>query len=43
MMENMNFIKHVSGFKLPIKIIVVVEEDVATVVTNYPLKKGRGK
>ncbi len=37
------FIKHVSGFKFPIKIVVVVEEDVATVVTNYPLKKGRRK
>jgi hypothetical protein len=37
------FIKDISGIKFPIKIVVVVEEDVATVVTNYPLKKGRRK
>ncbi len=36
------FIKDISGFTFPIKIVVVVE-DVATVVTNYPLKKGRRK
>ncbi len=34
-------VKDISGFKFPIKIVVVVEEDVATVGTNYPLKKGR--
>lgn len=32
-------VKDISGFKFPIKIIVVVEEEIATVVTNYPLKK----
>lgn len=34
-------IKNVSGFKYPIKIVVAVESDVVTVITNYPLKKGR--
>lgn len=32
--------KNVKGFKHPIKIIVSVENDIITVVTNYPLKKG---
>jgi hypothetical protein len=36
-------IKNVSGFKYPLKIVVSVEKDVITVVTNYPLKKGRKK
>lgn len=36
-------IKDVSGFKYPLKIVVSVEEDSTTVVTNYPLKKGRKK
>jgi len=36
-------VKDISGFMFPIKIVVVVEEEVATVVTNYPLKKGRRK
>ncbi len=35
--------KHVSGFKYPLKIVVSVEEDLMTVITNYPLKKGRKK
>jgi hypothetical protein len=34
-------IKDISGFKYPIKIVVTVESDVVTVITNYPLKKGR--
>lgn len=34
-------VKDISGSKFPIKIVVVVEEEVATVVTNYPLKKER--
>ncbi|MCD4789222.1 MAG: hypothetical protein K8R37_04420 [Bacteroidales bacterium] len=34
-------IKNVSGFKYPIKIVVAVESDIVTVITNYPLKKGR--
>lgn len=29
------------GFKYPIKIVVSVENDIITVITNYPLKKGR--
>ncbi|MCB2262817.1 MAG: hypothetical protein LGR52_07755 [Candidatus Thiosymbion ectosymbiont of Robbea hypermnestra] len=34
-------IRNVTGFGYPIKIVVVVENGVITVVTNYPLKKGR--
>lgn len=34
-------IRDVEGFKYPLKIVVKVEGDVVTVVTNYPLKKGR--
>jgi len=34
-------IRDVSGFKYPLKIVVKVESDIVTVVTNYPLKKGR--
>ncbi len=34
-------INNVSGFKYPIKIVVAVESNVVTVITNYPLKKGR--
>lgn len=37
------FIRNVSGFKYPIKIVVAVENDIMTVITNYPLKKGRIK
>ncbi|MBI4690457.1 MAG: DUF4258 domain-containing protein [Nitrospirae bacterium] len=36
-------IKHVPGFKYPLKIVVSVEENLITVITNYPLKKGRTK
>ncbi|MEW6417886.1 MAG: hypothetical protein AB1480_07170 [Nitrospirota bacterium] len=36
-------IKDVRGFKYPLKIAVSVEEDLMTVITNYPLKKGRKK
>lgn len=36
-------IKNVSGFRYPLKIVVSVEGDTLTVITNYPLKKGRGK
>ena len=36
-------IKHVSGFKYPLKIVVSVEEKLMTVITNYPIKKGRKK
>jgi len=34
-------IRSLPGFIYPLKIVVVVEGDVVTVVTNYPLKKGR--
>jgi hypothetical protein len=34
-------IRRVADFKYPLKIIVSVEKDTATVITNYPLKKGR--
>lgn len=33
-------IKNMTGFPYPLKIIVTVEEGTATVITNYPLKKG---
>ncbi|MBN1360102.1 MAG: hypothetical protein JW993_05900 [Sedimentisphaerales bacterium] len=34
-------VEGVEGFRFPLKIVVAVEGDVATVITNYPLKKGR--
>ena len=34
-------IRDIPGFKYPIKIVVKVESNIVTVVTNYPLKKGR--
>jgi len=36
-------VKNVAGFEYPLKIVVSVEGDTATVVTSYPLKKGREK
>ncbi len=36
-------IKNVPGFKYPIKIVVVVDNNIMTVITNYPLKKGRSQ
>ncbi|MBI4652078.1 hypothetical protein HY745_12550 [Candidatus Desantisbacteria bacterium] len=33
-------IKEVIGFKYPLKIVISVENDIITVITNYPLKKG---
>ncbi len=36
-------IRDISGFKYPIKIVVAVENDIMTVITNYPLKKRRIK
>jgi len=38
---NQEIIENVEGFKYPLKIAVSVEDDIITVVTNYPLKKGR--
>jgi len=34
-------IKNVGGFKYPLKIVISIENDIITVITNYPLKKGR--
>jgi hypothetical protein len=34
-------IENIPGFKYPIKIIVSVERNILTVITNYLLKKGR--
>ena len=36
-------VREVSGFKYPIKIVVAVEKNIITVITNYPLKKGMKK
>jgi hypothetical protein len=35
-------IRRVEGFKYPLKIVVSVEDDTITVITNYPLKRGFG-
>lgn len=34
-------IKNIEGFKYPIKIVVSVDVGLATVITNYPIKKER--
>ena len=39
--RNQEIIENVEGFKYPLKIVIVVENDIITVETNYPLKKGR--
>lgn len=33
-------IQKVEGFKYPLKIVVVVENDIISVITSHPLKKG---
>jgi len=38
-----DLIINVASYQYPLKIVVVIEKDIATVVTNYPLKKGRKK
>ncbi len=38
--EN-KLIRNIFGLNYPIKVVVSVENDIATVITNYPLKKGR--
>ncbi|MCC6324168.1 MAG: hypothetical protein DCC43_12635 [Candidatus Brocadia sp.] len=38
---NQEIIENVEGFKYPLKIAVSVDDDITTVITNYPLKKGR--
>jgi len=49
-LENMELLqgKHeimreVEGFKYPLKIVVDIKSDIVTVITNYPLRKGRQK
>lgn len=37
---NQEIIEIVEGFKYPLKIVVEKEDNLITVVTNYPLKKG---
>lgn len=37
---NQEIIEAVEGFKYPLKVVVSVESDIITVITNYPLKKG---
>jgi hemin uptake protein HemP len=36
-------IRDVKGSKYPLKIVIGVEDDIITVITNYPLKKRRKK
>lgn len=36
-------IRDVPGFKYPLKIVAILEGEVVTVITNYPLKKGAMK
>ena len=38
---NQEIIEYVEGFKYPLKVVVSMEDDIITVITNYPLKKGR--
>lgn len=38
---NQESIENVEGFKYPLKVVVSVENDIITVITNYPLKKGK--
>ena len=40
---DQEIIENAQGFKYPLKIVVSVEGDIVTVITNYPLKKGRKK
>jgi len=47
-LKNMNLnqdeheiIKNVPGFRYPLKMVISVGEDSITVITTYPLKKGR--
>ena len=38
---NHDIIEKVEGFKHPLKMVVTVKGDIITVITNYPLRKGR--
>ena len=40
---NQEIIEDVEGFKYPLKIVISVENDIITVITNYPFKKERKK
>jgi hypothetical protein len=37
---NQEIIENVEGLKYPLKIVVSIEDDIITVITSYPLKKG---
>jgi hypothetical protein len=34
------FVQKVEGFKYPLKLVVAVDNDIITVITSHPLKKG---
>jgi len=36
-------IREVEGSKYPLKIVVDIKSDIVTVITSYPLRKGRQK
>ena len=36
-----NLMMNIPGFEYPIKIVVSVERNIISVITSYPLKKGR--
>ena len=38
---SQEIIENVEGFKYPLKIVIAVKNDILTVETSYPLKKGR--
>jgi len=38
---NQEVIENVEGFKFPLKIVIVVKNDIIIIKTVYPLKKGR--
>lgn len=41
--DNYEIVRDLIGFRRPLKIVVYVQQDATTVVTVYPLKKGRKK
>ncbi|MEK7990069.1 MAG: hypothetical protein VSS52_003620 [Thiotrichaceae bacterium] len=36
-------LQDIKGFEYPIKIMIVAEKDILTIITNYPYKKGAKK
>jgi hypothetical protein len=40
---NHEIVTNSGGLAYPLKVVVLVEGDVATVITAYPLKRGGGK